>query len=571
MEIINKYKNDIIAISALISLILIITYLLLNIDLNIGVYYIRDVFGYLNNALFFAGYNSGLPSLRGLSPAIPLITSLFFRMGFVSDGTILIVSSSFYVLSTLGIYLLLRLRFNEILSFTGGILLATFPINLVWATKGMLDVPGLCVSIWSVYFMMLSLKKNPKFLYITIPLIIFGFFIRYTVALIIPVLAMQFLLNKNPFKFLKKNLKHIIIAIILGIITLGIFIGIYNYFDLPMFFISQTSAISSANAASQSSTPHPNNIFYYLNNLLIYIGTQNFIPYSLEPGYFSIFNGGWSGGSPSPISYILCAISLIGIGFYLKKLFDAANRSILNKNTKMMIIISSATLLLFLITFTKISILISLILLSISMLSTYHILYKTEIEYLDLDFIFLYWFIVNFVFFTYHQTKVDRYAITFTPFITYLIILSLDLILNKLNSNKYSEKIKILVPIGLICGILLCSGIYALSNEPHTFDNQVHPNLINASNEEKNVGAWLINHDANYSNKTIWADRGGDMSFILQMQIPSLEKYSNSTDFTEEMLKENVTYFITEDNKTFNKPYEKLYQCGEVSLYGKNS
>ena len=61
------------------------------------------------------------------------------------------------------------------------------------------------------------------------------------------------------------------------------------------------------------------------------------------------------------------------------------------------------------------------------------------------------------------------------------------------------------------------------------------------------------------------------MSFILQMQIPSLEKYSNSTNFTEEMLKENVTYFITEDNKTFNKPYEKLYQCGEVSLYGKNS
>jgi len=222
---------------------------------------------------------------------------------------------------------------------------------------------------------------------------------------------------------------------------------------------------------------------------------------------------------------------------------------------------------LFLVTYTRISIFLSLIILSLSLLALYLMLYKTETEHMSLDFIFVYWFLMNFAFFTYHHIKVDRYAITFTPFLAYMIILALDLIFDKLKSNMHIEKIKVIVPIALICAILLSTGVYCITNEPHTFDNQVHPNLVNASNEEKMVGNWLMNHDKDYSNKTIWADRGGDMSFILKMNIPSLEHISNSSNFTDEMIKENVTYFIAKDNKTISYPYVKLYQNGEVSIY----
>ena len=115
----HEHKRDIIAISAISVITIAITLLLLNIDLKVGVYYVRDVFFYLNNALFYAGYDVGLTDTRGLSPLIPMITSIFFRMGFVSDGTIIIVSSVFYIFSALGMYFLLRLRFDEVLSFTG--------------------------------------------------------------------------------------------------------------------------------------------------------------------------------------------------------------------------------------------------------------------------------------------------------------------------------------------------------------------------------------------------------------------------------------------------------------------
>lgn len=129
------------------------------------------------------------------------------------------------------------------------------------------------------------------------------------------------------------------------------------------------------------------------------------------------------------------------------------------------------------------------------------------------------------------------------------------------------DKIKVIAPIALICIILLCTGIYAMGNSPHTFDNQMHPNFESAASEEKAVGEWLVNHDPQYMNKTIWADRGGDMSFILKMQIESYEKQSNETNFTDEMVKNNVDYFIAKDNKTIKEPFTKIYQNGEVYLY----
>ena len=177
-----------------------------------------------------------------------------------------------------------------------------------------------------------------------------------------------------------------------------------------------------------------------------------------------------------------------------------------------------------------------------------------------------YWFLVYLTFVTYYHIKVDRYFMPALPSVAYGIILSLTLIFGRIKTPKM-EKIKMIVPIGLVCLILLCSGAFALSNSPHTFNNHMHENFATAASEEKAVGDWLASHDPQYANKTIWADRGGDMSFILKVEIPSTEKTSNATNFTEEMASKNVTYFIAKDNKTIGEPYTEIYHNGEVHLY----
>ncbi|WP_407376376.1 glycosyltransferase family 39 protein, partial [Methanobrevibacter sp.] len=560
----NEHKKDIIALSSLTIILLAIIVLLLNIDLKAGVYYVRDVFFYLNNALFYAGHDTGLADTRGLSPLVPMITSIFFRLGFISDSTIILVSSSFYLFAGLGMYFLLRLRFNEVLSFTGSMVFSTFPLIMVWITKGMIDIPGVCFSIWSVYFMILSFRKDIRFSYIAFPLVILGFFTRFTGLLMVPVLLMMYLLVENPVEYIKENLKHILIAIACGGIVFAIFIGIYIHMDIGMFFLSQGQDISGK---AQDVTSLQHYFTYYLKNLPIYLGCENFIPYSLKPGVFLFNEMHWIGGCPSINSYVLMAIMVAGFVLYFTKLFGAENREILkSEDKKIKLAIFILGLIIFLATYVKISVIYSEIILSIALLALYRLLRKTKTDFFSLDFIMFYWCIVNFVFFTYYHIKVDRYFIPMLPFIAYSIILSIELILEKIKSIKHIEKIKAIAPIGLVCFILLCSGVYAMSNSPHTFDNQMHPNFMTAASEEKAVANWLIEHDPNYMNKTIWADRGGDMSFNLIKEIPSVDKISNNTNFTDKMIEENVSYFISADNKTIGEPYTKLYQNGEVSL-----
>ncbi len=563
---IQEHKRDLIAISSLLAIVIVITLLLLNIDGKVGVYYVRDVFFYLNNALFYAGYDVGLVNTRGLSPLIPMITSIFFRMGFISDFTIIAVSSVFYIFAALGMYFLLRLRFNEVLSFTGSMLFSTFPLVIVWVTKGMLDIPGLCIAIWAVYFMILSFRKNTKYLYVAFPLIILGFFTRYTVLLMIPVLLIQFFLTENPISYIKDNIKDIIIGIGAGALIFAAFIGIYTYLNIGIFFLSQGSDVASS--SHNALYIMDNNVFYYIKNFLIYIGAKNYIPYSLKPGAFLIDKMQWAGGYPSITSYIIALISIIGIVLYFKKLFNAKNKEIIkNDNYKLRLAIFAVGLAVFFLTFMRVSIVISVIIISIALIPLYRMLSKTDMDDLTFDFIMLYWFIVNFSFITYYHINVDRYFMPVLPTIAFLAVLSFDLIFDKFKSAKHMDKIKVIAPVGLICLILLCSGVFAMTNSPHTFDNQMHPNFKTAALEEKTVGAWLMQHDPQYMNKTIWADRGGDMSFILRMQIPSCEKESNATNFTDEMIKENVTYFIAKDNKSIAEPYNEIYKNGEVHLY----
>lgn len=463
-------------------------------------------------------------------------------------------------------YCLLRLKFDEVLSFTGSMLLSTFPLVLVWVTKGMLDIPGMCLSIWTIYFSILSFRKNTKFLYIAFPLAILGFFARYTAVLTIPVVLIQFLLVDKPISYIKNNIKDIIIGTGAGALVFAIFIGIYHYLNIGMFFLSQGEGISSSTANTASEVAI--NVYYYINNFLIYIGTSKFIPYSLKPGNFLISTMEWIGGHPTKIAYFLAIVLIVGLALYLIKLFSAKNREILkNENNKLKLAIFIIFLAIAILTFIKISIIFSIILVSISLLALYKILNKTEMDDLTLDFIMLYWFVVNFAFFTYYHIKVDRYFMPMLPVVAYCVILSFSLIFDKLKSVKYIDKIKIIVPIGLICLILLFSGVTAMKTSPRTFDNQMHPNFETAAAEEKAVGDWLVKFDPNYANKTIWADRGEDMSFHLKTPVLPCEKISNQSNFTDEMIKNNVTYFISKDNKTIGEPYVELYKNGEVRLY----
>ena len=118
MNINIKDKKELILIT-LISAALVAYYINFNDHLGI---YCSDVYVYLLNALYYAGTNIYSTKSIYLSPVVCFLTSLIFDLGYVDKTAIFIITGILAIIGNIGLYLLLRLRFNNLLSLTGTII-----------------------------------------------------------------------------------------------------------------------------------------------------------------------------------------------------------------------------------------------------------------------------------------------------------------------------------------------------------------------------------------------------------------------------------------------------------------
>ena len=102
----NISKNDYFYLIILTVFSILITYYLIILNENIGIY-CSDVFVYLTNSLAFAGYRASRVYLY-LSPFLCFLTSLLFRLGFLSESSLYIVTGIFAILGKSWIYLLIQ-------------------------------------------------------------------------------------------------------------------------------------------------------------------------------------------------------------------------------------------------------------------------------------------------------------------------------------------------------------------------------------------------------------------------------------------------------------------------------
>ena len=153
-SIITENKNLFSLLTVLIvSLIIGSLIVWINCSENILGHSYRDIYLYLIEALKFSGVNiTGYDYVDFLSPLIPFLTSIAFRLNFVSVNSLFVITGIFYVLGVVGTYLLLKLRFDNTYSIFGAILYGSFTVNIMWAGNGSIDVPCVALSIWTLYF-----------------------------------------------------------------------------------------------------------------------------------------------------------------------------------------------------------------------------------------------------------------------------------------------------------------------------------------------------------------------------------------------------------------------------------
>ena len=152
----RNHYSTIFFLILLTVIVSVITYYRILAQLHIGL--ISDSVDFFTDALVFAGQGFGYADLTR-PPLFPFIASLFVRLGYTSINTIFYVDGGSFVFGVIGLFLLLKIKFNDLESFLGGLLYATFPITLTILGFGFSDLSSVSFSIWAIYFLVLLLKR----------------------------------------------------------------------------------------------------------------------------------------------------------------------------------------------------------------------------------------------------------------------------------------------------------------------------------------------------------------------------------------------------------------------------
>jgi len=85
---------------------------------------------------------------------------LIFRLGYVYATTIFVVDGVLFIFGVIGLYLLLKMRFNDFESFLGGLLYASFPIVITILGLGLSDLAR-CFFFYldNLFFSFVCLKR----------------------------------------------------------------------------------------------------------------------------------------------------------------------------------------------------------------------------------------------------------------------------------------------------------------------------------------------------------------------------------------------------------------------------
>jgi len=521
----------------------------------VGVSY-YDVYVYLNNAIIFAGGPAGNLSVIYLSPLMPFLTSLIFRLGYVSENVIFILDGIVFIFGVIGFYLLLRMRFNQIQSFAGSLVFLSFPLMFAWAVSGGLDVPGIMFCIWTIYFLIKGVEKDSKYLYLVFPLFALALLARYTsIILFFPIFLYILMSDDIVIKLKKIGVGFLAGLAVLIPFLMFIYIKLGNLNPIINIF---TSTLLGASGAVNDLGYNPDK-FYYFNNILNYV--------SINPlqGYFNhMLNPHMS--DPSILAFIIIPITLMGLGVfiyhYCREKLASYNFSF--KSIILPVILIILVILAILSFFTS-----SYMITEIYSISILYVIYKIlndSNSNLKIDLLFISWFASFFIFHSIIPLKEDRYFITMLPALAYFIVLGVGMFI-----KEFKFKIKN-NPKSVSWGLYSIIGLLFLSSTMILYVG--HPSPDFQGYDMQPACNWLIQNDPQYQSQMIYSNYDPAATWYLKKDVkfgvPAL--YTSSRAFSTYLTCGNADYYIDSYSSNPIIPhYHIVYNYRTVSIYQRNT
>lgn len=559
-------------------IIIVVTSLLLSywrILIQIETGPLWDTVDFLSNAMYFAGHGFGYVDFTR-PPFFSFIVSLVFRLGFTSFLTIYIVDCIFFIFGVIGLYQFLKLRFKPYYSFLGSLLFMSFPILLNYVSVGYSDIAAVSLSIWALYFTVLAIKKNSKFFWVSFPFFILAFLTRYPVALIGFPIIFYLIINRKVL-----NYKNLFIGILLSVL---IFIPVLLFFSekfgnpfypfLVIFGFTQNSLLfgNILNIGSQYKANLPVYVMgepvnlpentYYNNDLFYFIKKLTFIgPTALTALFISI-----------------CGI-MVHIIIKLKEMSLSIFPGIKNDNNKSKILLFIIVVLLFLVPFGKINYLGSELIFFVLGYICYEFLKKYNIKHLDIDFLFLFYFMSFFIFNSVYTIKDERYFLAMVPAFVYFLIRGFNFVIKRFKFEyKNLNLTKLLLSITLIIMLIPSTTAYLY----YMPEDKIS---ITVDNEDiYSASSWLMEHDSSYKNKIIYSDYWPFISWYLKTNVKAMPAFRNdkiyyyrlkdyNVDFitnalyNKELNDNNVDYYLSNIMGLNLTSYKPIKQFGRIVIY----
>ena len=583
----NLSKRDAIYILILLAygILIVSLNIFYNLDYNIH----PDVLAFLSNSLRFAGltnnaFNSGL---MYLSPVFCFLTSILFRFGLVDKSAIFIVSGVFSIIGNVGLYILFKNRFNELLSLFGVILFCTFTAVVRFLANGTVDLPSVAVSIWILVFLVIAVDKNPKYYIICALLLIFGIFTKYTVLFMIPLIVLYFfskhnffntfdllLTDRNEFKksaksFLKsEEFKYILIACILAVILFVSISAVITSQGSGLTFITQTKDASSNFAANKyvSEYGYNDSSNYYIEhfNEALYGHDESFTASHFMPLF----------GIVMALALILQAANIIKNRDAIKELKSKSKGFNIKHFNIILILVMFASFIVAIFYATKNHLIANTALLTgfviiFSLLDNLGIDKKAY----SINLLMMAWFLIYFIFFSAITIKTTRYMLTIIPPFVYFVLWAGESVIygivNRFDSKEtfikrytnfkplsFDKKsnLMMIVKIAIIIGMIIL--VY------HALTTELDP-LSTISNEDLDATYdFIVENDDNYKNKSILSDK---LYYSRYGSWYLLKQVNYIKDNTTMDLQKN-DYMLVDRNETFND-YDLIFTSGKVHLY----
>ena len=565
LDDLNISKNDFFYLLILTVFSILITYTLINFNQALGIY-CSDVFIYLSNSLVFAGYESSILYLY-LSPVICILTAILFKLGFLSEASLYLVTGIFCILANIGIYVLLKNKFSSLLSLCGAFLFGSFSLTLLWWANGTLDVPAVALSIWTVIFILLAVDNDSKYYMIAIPLFVLAVFTRYTALFLLPLILLYYLSKHDFFtnldllivdrqEFSRKlksyikseGFRNILKSFAIAFMLVVLFSATILAYGSNLSFLTQSSTFASGSKGEVIDNAYTTDTFFYLHdfpNFLYsdYVSFDNVIP---------VLNGS------NPMSFFLIGLFAAGILLSGYKLINAERKG--ESKYKYLVWILFVVLLVISILSFKINslITITLILIDLVILFSYFRKIGIDREIYSTDIFMLAWLLVYFIFFTFLNIKVNRYIITVFPAFIYFVIYALNEILDLSGKFEFFEfKQQNLLKIIPILLIVFC--IFSA----FTFTSTVHYN--EDFNKNKVIADYLTEYDSDYMSKDVAVFKQRPYNWFLRMYTIPLT--DDQLDYLESS---NITYYISDGNFNLSN-YTMIYQKEGLYLYERNN